>query len=326
MTLLLRHDDVAPIATMDVAIAAMSDVFRLEGEGRVGQPRRHDVASERGWLRLMPVVAAGLNAFGFKAMNLTKGVGVRYAIWVYDLESGALRGILDAKLITAIRTAATSAVATDRLARTDVDRTAVIGTGAEARTHLRAMQAVRPAAKVTVYSRSAANRAAFVDQLSPLVDAELVNCSSLADAVTGAGLVVLATKSPAPVLHARHLQPGMHVNSIGSARKDQFELATDTFDRFATVVCDSREHVFSEAGDAIDAVAVGAYEVESAVNLADLVVRGGPGRRAADEITLYKSVGTATQDIALASKLLDIAEAEGIGTDIGRFPEPKSFE
>lgn len=324
MALLLRHDDVARIATMGVAIDAMSHVFRLEGEGQVGQPHRYDVGSGRGWLRLMPVVAPGLDAFGFKAMNLTHGVGVRYAIWVYHLDSGELRGILDARLITAIRTAATSAVATRHLARNDVERTAVIGTGAEARTHLQAMQAVRPAAKVTIYSRSAANRAAFVTDMASVVDSELIDCATLEDAVTGADLVVLATKSPEPVLFARHLQPGMHVNSIGSARKDQFELAGDTFGQFATVVCDSRQHVFTEAGDAIDAV-TGGYAIDSAANLAELMVGGRPGRCNADDTTLYKSVGTATQDIALASRLLDIAEADGLGQDLGGFPEAKSF-
>lgn len=325
MTLLLRHEDVAPITTMDVAIEAMSEVFRLEGEGQVGAPQRVDVPTGHGWLRLLPVAAPGLDAFGFKAMNLTPGVGVRYAICLYRLSTGELRGIVDARLVTAMRTAATTAVATRLLARADPAHTAIIGTGAEARTHLEAVQAVRPASKVSVFSRSADNRAAFVARMAPVVGVDLIDAPTLEVAVADADIVVLASKSAVPVLSGRHLRPGMHVASIGSARKDQFELATDTFGQFARVVCDSAAHVFSEAGDAIAAVAEGRFAVDRAANLADLVVGATPGRTDDEQITLFKSVGTATQDIALASRLLDLAAAAGVGQDLGVFPDPKTF-
>lgn len=325
MALLLRDADVAELATMDVALEAMSDIFRLEGEGLTGQSGRFNIPNDHGWLRIMSVAVPGLGAFGFKAMNLAQGVGVRYAVWVYDIATGALRGIVDARVVTAMRTAAATGVATRELARTNVERTAIIGTGAEARTHLQAMQAVRPAGKVMVYSRSPANRAAFVADMSPTVDAELVDCASLDEAVANADLIVLATKSPVPVLFARHLQPGMHVNSIGSARADQYELAVDTFAPFSAVVCDSTRHVFGEAGDAIAATKEGGYTADAAVDLADLVVRKARGRTHDADLTLYKSVGTATQDIALASRLLDLAATAGHGFDLGDFPELKAF-
>lgn len=325
MALLLRDEDIAEMVTAEVAISAMSDIFRLEGEGLTSTPHRYDLPTGRGWLRLMPVVATGLGAFGFKAMHLTQGVGVRYAIWLYDLRTGALRGILDARIVTAMRTAGASAVATRELARADVERIAVIGTGAEARTHLEAMQAVRPAPKVTLYSRSADNRADFVARMSPVVDAELIDCGSVDEALSGADVVVLATKSPEPVIFARHLEPGMHVNSIGSARSDQFELAIDTFAQFSAIVCDSATHVFSEAGDAIAAADQGAPGIDSARNLAELMVGRATGRIDAADVTLYKSVGTAIQDIALASRLLDLAEGSGRGQDIGVFPGLKAF-
>lgn len=325
MTLLLRHEDVEQLVTVELAIDAMSEIFRLEGEGGTGQPQRYDVPTGRGWLRLMPVVAQGLNAFGFKAMHLTHQVGVRYAIWVYELDSGELRGILDARVVTAMRTAATTAVATRELAKPDVQRTALVGTGQEARTHLAAMQAVRPAPEVRVYSRSADNRAAFIKEMSPLVEAELVDCPTLAEATSGADIVVLATKSPEPVLFGEHLEAGMHVNSIGSARADQFELAVDTFDRFSAIACDSKDHVFTEAGDAIAAIAQGQADLDAVDNLSELVRGKGRGRIGADEVTLYKSVGTATQDLALASRLLDLASSSGLGQQLGTFPDIKSF-
>jgi alanine dehydrogenase len=324
VALLLSDADVTALTTMDVALRAMADVFRLEGEGLTGEPVRFNIPHDRGWLRIMSVAVPGLGCFGFKAMNLTAGVGVRYAIWLYDLASGSLRGIVDAKVVTAMRTAASSGVATGLLAREEVERTAIIGTGQEARTHLVAMQAVRPASKVSVFSRSAANRAAFITGMSSLVDAELVDCASVDEAVLNADIVVLATKSPEPVLFARHLEAGMHVNSIGSARDDQYELAGDTFSEFGAVICDSKKHVFSEAADAIEAARDG-FSLDRAANLAELVVGEAAGRTGDDAITLYKSVGTATQDIALASRLLDLAEGTGRGSELGTFPAIKAF-
>jgi ornithine cyclodeaminase/alanine dehydrogenase-like protein (mu-crystallin family) len=265
----------------------------------------------------MPVAIGGLKTFGFKAMNLTPRVGVRYAIWIYDLTSGELRGILDARLITAMRTAASTAVATDLMARKSIGRMAVIGTGAEARHHLAAMRHVRPARRVSVYSRSSANRAAFIaDMADPTID-ELVDCSSVDEAVTGADPVILATMSPTPMLTGAHLQAGMHVNSIGSARGDQYELTTDAFAQFNSIVCDSATHVFSEAGDAIAARAADENMFTSAADLSDVIAGRAPGRHSDDDITLYKSVGLAIQDVALAHAVLVRAEQAGIGTDTG---------
>jgi alanine dehydrogenase len=325
VTVLLRHEDVEQLVTIELSIDAMSEIFRLEGEGGTHRPHRYDVPTGRGWLRLMPVVAPGIDAFGFKAMHLTQRVGVRYAIWVYELSTGKLRGILDARVITAMRTAATTAVATRALARSEVHRTAIVGTGQEARTHLAAMHAVRPVPEVRVYSRSAENRTAFIKEMTPLVDTDLVDCGSLAEATAGADIVVLATKSPEPVLFGEHLEAGMRVNSIGSARTDQFELATDTFGRFSAIVCDSKDHVFAEAGDAIAALGGAHADLDAVDNLSDLVVGSGRGRRRDDEITLFKSVGTATQDLALAVRLLDLASSSGFGQSLGAFPDMKSF-
>jgi alanine dehydrogenase len=314
--LILRHDDVASMLTMELAIETMRDVFTLQSQGLTDTPKRLDVPAGDGWLRLMPVAISGMKAFGFKAMNLVPRIGVRYAIWLYDLPTGELRGILDARLITAMRTAATTAVATDLLARQHVDRAAVLGTGAEARHHLAAMRLIRSASRVTVYSRSSANRAAFVaDMANPGFD-ELVDCSSVDEAVTGADLVVLATMSPTPVLTAEQLRAGMHVNSIGSARRDQYELTADAFTRFSSIVCDSADQVFAEAGDAIAARKADENSFVSASDLSEVVAGRAAGRRHEDDITLYKSVGLAIQDIALAHAVLVRAEQAGTGTDI----------
>ena len=315
--LILTNDDVASTLTMDLAVDTMRSIFYLQSMGLTDTPKRMDVPAGKGWLRLMPVAISGLKAFGFKAMNLMPQVGVRYAIFVYELATGELRGILDARLITAMRTAASTAVATDLMARKDVDCMALIGTGAEARHHLAAMRHIRSAGRVAVYSRSGANRAAFIaDMADPDVD-DLVESSSVDEAVAGADLVVLATMSPTPMLAGSHLRPGMHVNSIGSARGDQYELTPDAFVRFNSIVCDSAAQVFSEAGDAIAARQADEDVFTSAADLSEALAGRALGRRSDEDITLYKSVGLAIQDVALAHAVLARAEQTGVGTDVG---------
>lgn len=321
----MTHGDVATIVSMEMAIDALQQGFDLEGQGLAERPHRFDIENGMGWLRLMPVVVPGLSAFGFKAMNLTQGVGVRYAIWIYDLETGALRGILDAQLVTQLRTAATTAVATRLMARTDVERIAVIGTGAEARTHVRAMDLVRPTGKVMVFSRSPENRATFIAEMQSSVSCQLVDCKSVEEAVEGAGVVVLATKSSQPVFTASMIDAGMHINSIGSARHDQFELGEGVLAAADTIVCDSAEHVFSEAGDAVAAVDRGEVDPAGAHNLGDLVHGSVSGRQSTDDVTIFKSVGTAIQDLALGTVILDHAQERGVGTAIEDFPQLKAF-
>lgn len=325
MPRLLTHEDVASLITMETAVDAVERGFSLEGQGLADRPHRYDVANDKGWLRLMPVVVPGLGAFGFKAMNLAKGVGVRYAIWVYDLADGSLLGILDAKRITQMRTAATTAVATRLMSKDHVERVAIIGTGAEAETHLEAMYLVRPTEKTTVFSRSPENRARFIADMQPRLGCQLVDCQSLEEAVEGSDVVVLATKSSTPVLRKEHLRLGMHVNSIGSARGDQFEVDEGVLGAADVIVCDSRHHVFSEAGDAIAARERGEADADSAVDLAEVVEGRVTVRDSDDDITIFKSVGTAIQDLALATVVLTQAGDRGVGAEIDDFPTLKAF-
>lgn len=321
MTLVLGHGDVCEVATMTMAIEAMEHAYGLAGDGLTGEARRYDVSLAKGWLRLMVVEAQGLEVFGYKAMNLFPGVGVRYAVHLYDGATGALSAIVDAKQVTALRTAACAAVATDRLAPPRVERMAVIGTGAEARTQLLAMDAVRPAATVAVHSRSEANVARFIEEMAPHVSAELAPCTSVDEAVEGAQLVVLATKSDTTVLRAEQVQPGVHVNSVGAARLDQRELAPDVFALADLVVCDEVDLVSREAGDAVQAVAAGTFVPEQAMSLAELV--RSQVRRGNASITLFKSVGSALQDLALAGRVVEAARAKGLGHEIQGFLQTK---
>lgn len=301
------------LLTVDLALESMRRCFRLEGEGRAGEYARVDVAHENGWMRVLPAVMDGMGVYGHKTINLTNGEGVRYAISLYDLASGELRGILDAEAITNARTGATAAVAAELLAPGRVERAAVIGTGFVARGQMLALQAVRPAEEIRVFSRQRENRLAFVEEFQDKIDARLIACDRLEEAIDGAGLITLAAKTSNPVLTGDALTPGVHVNGVGSARASLSEVDPAAYTMFDLVVCDSVKLVFSESGDAIAAARDYGFETSGAVDLSQVITGDADGRTSDSQLTLFKSTGTGLQDVALAAFVLEAAEAEGVG-------------
>ncbi len=318
MTLLLSHEEVRGVVSMEDAIVAMEGVFREEGEGNTVLPARINMAAGRGWLRVGPATLAQSGWTGFKAMNLAAGRGVRYQLHLYAVDTGALLSIMDAQFLTTLRTGATSAVATRRLARPGPASVAVLGSGAEAHAQLEAMHVAGYVGEARVYSPTPANRDALAAEFRDRFGLTIAAVDSAARAVAGADLIVAAVKSAEAVLLGEWLRPGMHVNSVGSVRRDQREIDIEVFRRSGRIVVDTLEGVFGEAGDAF--AARGAVEGEQLAELAALVTGRASGRQGADEITLFKSVGTGLQDIALAAVIYERALAQGVGTDLGDFP------
>ena len=318
MTLLLSHDDVLASVTMADAMRAMEDGFREEGEGHALLPQRINIKVGNGWLRVGPVALEQSGWMGFKAMNLTPGQGVRYQVHLYSIETGALLAIMDAQHLTTLRTGATSAVATARLARPRPGITALLGSGPEARAQLEAMVVAGFVSEARVFSPTSANREALAADFAKRFDMTVRAVASAEAACDGADLLLAAVKSSEPVLLGRWLKPGMHVNSVGTARRDQREIDVDVFARADRIVVDSREGVFGEAGDAVAAAdIVGDKPVDE---LSALVGGSVLGRRSDDEVTLFKSVGTGIQDIALAAVIYRQACEKGLGTELGEFP------
>ena len=319
MVRILDSGAVESLLTDDDVVAAMRDLFLLMSEpGTVGYGRI-DLAHPNGWLRALPGFIVPEGVMGFKVLHRTDRLGMRYTIYVHDLDSGELIGLVDGLEVTNIRTGAVSAVGTEHLAAGPVEVAAIVGTGPVARGQLRAIELVRPAAEVRVYARTPQSRRSFIDAMSDTVAGRLIEASSLEEAVDGASLVTLATKSTQPVLRAEHLAPGMHVNSVGPASRDRIEIDPAIFYRFDRVVCDSVELVMDEAGDAALAVEGGHFDPEGAEDLSALVSGEAPGRTSADEVTLFKSVGTGLQDLMVAARLLELAGESGLGTVVDDF-------
>lgn len=324
MTVLLRHEDVLRCVTMLDAIEAMDVGLRDEAAGAVMAPQRHNLRfgpeGRNGFFRIGPCALLNAGWMGFKAMNLAKDHGVRYQIHLYEMATGELKAIMDAQHITTLRTGAMSAVATQRLASPGKATVAVLGSGKEAWAQIEAMAAIAKVDNARIYSPTAANREAFAARCREELGVDAAAFASPGETVQGAQLILAAVNSDQHVLHGRQLVPGVHVNSIGTARPILREIDPEVFSVADIVVVDTREGVFQEAGDAILAVKEGAIKPESAYELHQLVSGAAPGRTRPDQITLFKSVGTSLQDVSAALRVYQNALRLGIGEDLGDFP------
>jgi len=280
----LHYPDLIPAIAQ--ALAALSS-------GKVVQPVRTvlPVAPHHGFFAVMPAYADG-GALGAKLVTFypqNVGVHTHHAvIVVLKAETGEPLAMMDGRLITEMRTAAASAVATERLARPDTSVLAILGSGVQAKSHLAALRLVRSFTEVRVWSPR--NAPAFAQRHG------VKAVATAADAVRGADVVVVATSATTPVLQGRWLSSGTHVNAVGATRPDWRELDDDLVTR-ARVFVDSREAALRESGDVI-------ASRSEVIEIGAVVAGADPGRRSAEELTLFKSVGVAVEDVTAAALVL----------------------
>jgi ornithine cyclodeaminase/alanine dehydrogenase-like protein (mu-crystallin family) len=270
----------------------------------------------------MPASLDGV--MGVKVMTLTRGLGTRYLVLVYEQESGALVGALDAAEITRLRTAATTAVAGEQLAPEGCAVLGLVGSGFEAEGHLRVFANQWPLEHVDVFSRSAERRETFAARLGADLGLDVRPVATVAEAVSTAPVSVLATKSTEPVVDGSAFPAGAVVLSIGSTRPDLRELDRATLRRAAVLVVDDAAEVTRESGDIIDGLDSGALSREHVVSMAALAPGARPSADGRD-LLVFKSVGTAVHDLSLAIALLDAARAAGRGRDLGELTGLKPF-
>jgi len=237
------------------------------------------------------------------------------AVLLFEADHGRLLAMLDATTVTAIRTAAVSAVATRLLAREDAEELAILGAGTQGRMHLEAMTIVRPVRRVRVWSRTTEHARALAQLARERFDLSAEVCSTPAHAVERASIICTTTASPTPVLEGSWLQPGAHVNAVGACIPTTRELDTDAVRR-ARLYVDRRESALAEPGDILVPLREGAITTEHIVaEIGELLLENGPrlGRHADDEITLFKSLGLAVEDLAAAHHVYGKAAASGAG-------------
>jgi ornithine cyclodeaminase/alanine dehydrogenase-like protein (mu-crystallin family) len=294
--MILDHGDVQRLLTMEDLIPAMAEALARLSAGAAVQPVRVvvPVADHGGFFGVMPAYAGALGAKLVTWFPNNEGLPTHHAvIQLFRPETGEPLVTMDGTLITEMRTGAVSAVATDRLARPDAAVLAVLGAGVQARSHLEALRLVRSFRDVRVWSPRTAGEFAAAHGVRAVASAE--------EAVRGADVIVVATMSRVPVLMGAWLSPGVHINAVGAVRPDWRELDDEVLAR-ARVFVESREAASRESGDVIASRGIVA-------EIGELVAGTARGRDSADEITLFKSVGVAVEDVATASLVYRLATA-----------------
>jgi ornithine cyclodeaminase/alanine dehydrogenase-like protein (mu-crystallin family) len=263
---------------------------------------------------------------GLKVMTLAEGLGTRYLVLLYDTSTGELLALFDADELTRYRTAATTALAARHIVDRPHTRLGLIGSGFEAIGELRAMAALWPLEEVLVYSPTQERRERFAAQMTTELDVPVKAVSSTRAAVEDQEVVVLATKSTTPVVPAGELSAGTVVLSIGSTRLDLREVDRDTFARAGTVVCDEPQQLTLESGDIADALESGVLSPARMIPLHELCSGQATVRTDDDhDLIVFKSIGTALQDLAIARTVYEHAIEQGYGVDLGEVARLKPF-
>jgi ornithine cyclodeaminase len=338
--ILSRRDVLAALTPRDCA-EAMAEVLAAQARGETCLPLRSLMVppGAAGFMGLMPSWRGahgghggqdgrddGAAAFALKALCLMPGNPARGldthqgTVTLFDGETGVPTAILDASAVTAVRTAAVTAVATGLLARPGARALAILGAGVQGRAHLRALATVRGFERISVYAPTQAHASALIEQAIAADSepgAELSVAPSAEDAVRGADVVVTATSAREPVLARSWLKPGAHVNAVGASTPAAREIDTATVAASA-LFCDSRESLRHEAGEFRLAIAEGAITGEEHVRaeLGEVLAGTAPGRRDDGELTLFRSLGIAIEDLAAAQAAVAAARARGLGTEV----------
>jgi alanine dehydrogenase len=324
--LLLTHNDVAGLLAPEEIIEALRGALLEQSKDLVQVPPRTTVDSSSGfgWLRTMPAILNGSKVMGFKAMHSTPGVGVGYFVDLYDLPSGELLAMMDADWLTAQRTAATAAIGVDVLARKTIRTVGVLGSGEQARSMLIAASKVRHLGQINVFSPTPAHRQAFADAIGREQGLNIKPVERPEQAVAGCDLLLSVFRAgKEPAVSVDWITPGMHICAASSVRPAARELEDDIWRKAAVVAVDDRAHAF-ESGDGRSAIASRAFDAGRAVELWELVSGKQRGRTANSDVTLFKSVGTALQDLAVANAIYLRAKQKGVGRDVGHFPKMRS--
>jgi ornithine cyclodeaminase len=325
---ILSHDDVLAALQPEACADAMAAVLAEHARGETHLPLRSVMMppGAAGFMGLMPcwrgqhqdrAAAFALKAICLMPGNPARGLDAHQGlVTLFDGESGIPTAILDASAVTAVRTAAVTAVATRLLARPDARGLAILGAGTQARAHLRALENVRDFEQVRIYAPTLAHARALAEQAGA-ARGEVRAAASAEEAVRDADVVVAVTNAREPVLRHGWLKPGAHLNAVGASSPQAREIDTATVAASA-LFCDSRESLRNEAGEFLLAIREGLIAGEEHVRaeLGEVLAGLAPGRRDAGELTLFRSLGVAIEDLAAAEHAVAVARERGIGTEV----------
>lgn len=321
--LVLSGKDLRKVLTMQDCISAMKNAFAALYNGEVEVPLRTsiDMEPDNGGALFMPVYSSAISRVGVKTVminkdNPAKGLPFIHAmVMLFDSSTGAPVALMDGEVVTAMRTGAVSGLATKLLARENSTVAAIIGTGAQGETQLEGVCCARSVQKAYVFDLHKERADAFAVKMSEKLGLEVVVASSEID-LSEADIVCTSTSSPKPVFDDVNIKRGAHINGVGSYRSDMAEIPFETIRR-AKVIVDQKQGCLAEAGELTQPIEQGLYSASDIHGEIGQVVTGRvKGRVTQEDITVFKSVGIAVQDLVTADLALQLAMQYGIGQEI----------
>jgi len=322
MTLHISEAEVRSVLTMAMAMDAVEEISRKEANGEViVHPRRRFELPRGGFFHYMAAADFQAGYLAMKQYTYVRGK-MRFLVPLYEITSGDLLALIEADYMGQLRTGAASGVATKYLARSDARVAGIIGTGGQARTQLEAVAAARKLESVRAYGRDPERREKFSKEMAQRLGLLVTSVGSAAEAVRGADIVSSATTASQPVVSGADLSPGTHINAIGANHAHKRETDDEAVAKAGIVVVDSVEQSRIEAGDLILSFKGDEARWSRVKKLSDLVAGKTNRRTSASEITLFKSNGIASWDLAVALKVYSLAREKKLGRELPLWAEP----
>jgi ornithine cyclodeaminase/alanine dehydrogenase-like protein (mu-crystallin family) len=310
--LMLNEDEVRHLLTMDLALEAVETVLRKQALEEAHNIPRARCQTDHAMMHIMAASAKTLGAMGYKAYA-TGRKGAHFHMGLVDGKSGELKALIQADYLGQVRTGAASGVATQYMARPDAAEVGLFGSGKQARTQLLAVCRVRRVNRVQVYSPNEERRRRFCTEMARELECEIQPVPRPELAAQDKDIVITATSSREPVLYGDWLSEGTHVNAIGSNFITKAEVDVVAVRRCESIVVDSKDQARIEAGDFAQALEDGSIHWSDIHELGQVIVGRYPGRAHPQDVTLFKSLGIALEDVAVAARVYDKAMAQGIG-------------
>jgi ornithine cyclodeaminase/alanine dehydrogenase-like protein (mu-crystallin family) len=313
--LLLSEDDVRQLLTMELALEAVEDGLRKWALDEGQNVSRARTQTDHAMLHVMSASAKTLGVMGYKSYA-TSRKGANFHVGLFDGKTGSLLALIQADYLGQMRTGAASGVATQYMARPDASEVGVFGSGKQARTQVEGVCKVRKVRRVQVYSPNEENRRKFAAEMSDRCQTEVMPVPRPEMAAEDKDIVITATTSREPVLNGHWIAEGTHVNAIGSNFLGKAELDPVAVRRCDSIVVDSKDQARLEAGDFAQALEEGSIHWADVHELGHVIVGRFTGRAHAQDVTLFKSLGIAIEDVAVAARVYAKAQASGAGKSI----------
>lgn len=310
--LYLSEADVEQVLTMPIALEAVEAAFQHLGAGKAENIPRRRLHLPQGSLHLMAASLPELGYMGYKAYTVFRG-NLQFYFWLYETGTGALVCMMEANLLGQKRTGAASGVATRWMAREDAQTAGILGAGWQAGSQLEAVCQVRPIGRVLAYCRTARRLDGFCTAMQEQLGIPCLPASSAEAVVDQSDVLITITNSSRPVFDGGRIRPGTHINAAGGNSLARRELDEACLKRCGAIVVDSREQARLECGEFLRPIEKGFLHWEQVGELGEVVIGQRPPRNDPEEVTLFKSLGLAIQDVAVAARVYRLAVEGGRG-------------